>query len=139
MALYTGLMFPICECLREEILMTALFFCDLEMWLFTLSFIKGSLGITCATDLFTCSFLSSALYIAELQFGLLSSTPLLAYDHVLDTIHALALPASRSAYAQLVAWTSTSSAPQLQPMLYTGLTSSGARLHGTGCTVRGRD
>ena len=119
--------------------MAAQFFGELQVRLSALPLSKGDLGITRATDLFSFAFLSSRFDTADLQSGLLASTSLPATDPALDTALALAPPTVRTAYAQLTARTGTSVAPQLQPILSTGLTPSGARSRRSGRASRGRD
>ena len=70
---------------------------------------------------------------------MLASAPQPAINLALDTPLALALPAVRNAYAYLAAGTDTSVVPLLQPILSTGFTPSGARLHGSDLALRGRD
>ena len=127
------------DCLREDILMAAQYFGELQIRLSALPLSKGGLGITRATDIFSYAFLSSRFDTADLQTGLLASAPLITTDHTLDTALALAPPTIRTAYAQLAASNDTSVAPQLQASLLPGLTASGSCLRGPGRAWRGRD
>ena len=109
------------------------------MRLSTLVLIKGGYNITCAINIFSFTFHSSRFDTVDLQYRVLASAPLSAFDHALNTTMTLASPIVCNAFGQLPERTSTLFFPHLQPILSTGLTLSGTRLRGFGLVLGGRN
>ena len=125
------------DCLREDILVSAQYFGDLQSRLASLPLSLGGLGITRASDLFCFAFLSSRFDTLDLQTGLLSLAPLPAADPALDSALALAPPAVRAAFAQLAARSGTSAIPQLRSSRSTGVPFLASRRCGSGRSPHG--